>query len=230
MAMGFKDLFYNEQKGDDDDMAYEVKITFDKWGEFLNFMTDLHNREMRNAEEAYIDKNQFRLENLEDSDEDIEALTQQYPVAFEDTSKNETEIKKIHLITEKMAKRPKRFLKPASAITTADIFSRIKGTFASEKFFVALPLTIAALFHIRCGDKFEEGQMRPWQDQIDLALFLLTEYGFNSKGLENALVLLDEYNLIDIDKNYTADKENPRILYRANNELYNMLLDDEIAF
>lgn len=212
-------------------MAYEIKVSFEKWDEFWNFMTDLHNREMRNAEGANtVDENKLKFENLEDADEDIEALKQQYPVAFEDTSKNEAEIKKIHLIAEKMARRPKGFLKPASAITTADIFSRIKGTFKSEEFFLALPMAIAALFRIRCGDKFQEGQTRPWQDQMDLALFLLTEHGFNSKGLENALDLLDEYNLIDIDKDYTEDKENPRIMYRANDELYNMLLSDEIAF
>lgn len=211
MAMGFKYLYYNEQKGVDDDMAYEVKITFDEWEEFLNFMTELHNREMRNLEEVNrIDKNQIRFENLEDADEDIEALIQQYPVAFKDTSKNEAEIRKIHLITEKMTKRPAGFLKPGSAITTADIFSRIKGTFKAEEFFLALPMAIAALFRIRCREKFKDGQMRLWQDQMDIALFLTAEHGFNSKGLENALDLLDKYNFVDIDKDYTEDKKKPR--------------------
>lgn len=212
-------------------MAYEIKITFDKWDEFLNFMTDLHNKEMWNLEAANrMGKNQFRFENLEDAAEDIEALIKQYPVAFKDTSKNEVETSKLHLISEKMIKRSTGFLKPDSAITAADIFFRIKGTFKAEEFFLALPMAIAALFRIRCGEKFKDGQMRLWQDQIDLALFLATEHDFNSKGLKNALDLLDKYNFIDIDKDYTEDKEKPRILYRANDALYNLLLSDEIVF
>ena len=212
-------------------MAYEIKISFDKWHEFLNFMTDLHNREMQNIEEVNsLDKNRFRLEEIED-DEDVEALMQQYPVAFEDTSrKNEAEIRKIHLITEKMAKRPKGYLKPASAITTAYILSRIRKTFTEDKFFLALPLAIAALFRIKCGDTFDEKQPRPWQDVMDLYLFLSNEYGFNAKGVENALEVLDEYNFLNIYKDYTEDEENPKIAYQANDELYNLLLPDEIPF
>ncbi|WP_175490554.1 hypothetical protein [Pelosinus propionicus] len=175
-------------------------------------------------------KNQFRFKNLEDINEDIEALIKQYPFAFKDTSKNEAETRKTHLISGKMIKRSTEFLKSDSAITAADIFSRIKGTFKSEEFFLALPMAIAALFRIRCGDKFQEGQTRPWQDQMDLALFLTTEHDFHSKGLKNALDLLDKYNFIDIDKDYTENKEKPRILYRANDALYNLLLSDEIAF
>lgn len=228
MAMGFKYLYYNEQKGDDA-MAYEIKLSFEKWDEFLNFMTDLHNREMRNMEEANnMDENKFQFKNLEDADEDIEALIQQYPVAFENTS--ESEIRKIHRITEKMGKRPGGCLKPASEITIAYIFSRIKDTFASEEFFLALPLAIAALFLIRCGDKFEDSKNQIWQDEMDLSLFLLMEFGFNSKGIRNAISLLDEYNLIDIDKDYSQDKKNPRITYRPNEDLYNLLLEDEIPY
>lgn len=211
-------------------MTYEIKLSFEKWHEFLNFMTDLHNREMQNvAEVNSLDKTKFRFEELED-DEDIEALMQQYPVAFQDTSKNEAEIKRIHLITEKMAKRPKYFLKPASAITTSYILSRIKKTFTSDKFFLALPLTIAALFRIKCGNKFEEGQTRTWQDVMDLYLFLFDEYGFNSQGVENALELLDEYNFLNIDKDYGEDKKNPKLTFQANDELYNLLLPDEEPF
>jgi len=212
-------------------MGYEIKLSFEKWHEFLNFMTDLHNREMQNIEEVnHLDKNKFRFEKLEDIDEDIEDLMQQYPVAFEDTSKNEAEIKRIYLVTEKMAKRPKGYLKPASAITTAYILSQIRKTFTSDKFFLALPLTIAALFRIQCGNKFDEGQPRPWQDLMDMYLFLSNEYGFNAKGVENALEVLDEYTFLNIDKDYTEDKENPRITYQANDELYNLLLSDEIPF
>lgn len=212
-------------------MAYEIKLSFEKWHEFLNFISDLHSREMRNAEEVkHMDNSKFRFENFEE-EEDIEELMQLYPVAFEDTSqKNEAEIRKIHLITEKMAKRPKNFLKPASAITATYILSRIKEIFTSDKFFLALPLTIAALFRISCGNKFSEGQPRPWQDVMDLYLFLLSEYGFNSKGVENALDLLDEYNFLNIDKDYSADKKNPKITFQANDELYNLLLPDEEPF
>jgi len=213
-------------------MGYEIRLSFDKWEKFLDFMTDLHNREMRELEEMtdMEEKNfkpRFRFENL-DEDEDIDELMEQYPIAFQDTS--ESEIKKIHLITEKMARRPKGFLKPASTITVDYILSRLKKTFSPDKFFLALPLTIAALFRIRCGEKFEEGQKRPWQDEMDLNLFLLTEYGFNSRGVKNALALLDEYNLLDIDKNYEKDKNHPRIVYRPNDELYNLLIPDEIPF
>ena len=212
-------------------MGYEIKLSFEKWHEFLNFMTDLHNREMQNIEEMkHMEKGKFRFEEIE-SDEDIEALMQQYPIAFEDTSqKNEAEIRKIHLITEKMAKRPKGYLKPASTITTAYILSRIKKTFTEDKFFLALPLTIAALFRIKCGNTFDEGQPRHWQDLMDMYLFLSNEYGFNAKGVENALEVLDEYNFLNIDKDYTEDKENPKITYQANTDLYNLLLSDEIPF
>ena len=211
-------------------MAYEIKLSFEKWHEFLNFISDLHSRVMRNAEDVmFMYNSKFRYENFEE-EEDIEALMQLYPVAFEDTSRNEAEIKRIHLITEKMAKRPKDCLKPASAITTAYILSRIKKTFTSDKFFLALPLTIAALFRIKCGNKFEEGQKRTWQDVMDLYLFLFTEYGFNSRGVENALEVLAEYNFLNIDKNYAEDKDNPEVTYQANNDLYNLLLPDEIPF
>ncbi|MBU2700451.1 hypothetical protein Ga0466249_001543 [Sporomusaceae bacterium BoRhaA] len=212
-------------------MGYEIKLSFEKWHEFLNFMTDLHNREMQNIEEVNsLDKNKFRFEKLEDIDEDMEELMQQYPVAFEDTLKNAAEIKRIHLVTEKMAKRPKGYVKPASAITTTYILSRIKKTFTSDKFFLALPLTIAALFRIKCGNTFEDSQTRTWQDLMDLNLFLLNEYGFKSKGVENALEVLDEYNLLNIDKDYTEDKENPKITYQANDELCNLLITDEEPF
>ena len=65
---------------------------------------------------------------------------------------------------------------------------------------------------------------------MDMYLFLSNEYGFNAKGVENALEVLDEYNFLNIDKDYTEDKENPKIAYQANNELYNLLLSDEIPF
>lgn len=212
-------------------MTYEIKLSFEKLHEFLNFMSDLHNREMRNAEEVkHMDNSKFRFENFEE-EEDIEELMQLYPVAFEDTSqKNEAETRKIYLITEKMANKPKNFLKPAAAITVTYILSRIKEIFTSDKFFLALPLTIAALFRISCGNKFSEGQPRHWQDVMDLYLFLSNEYGFNANGVENSLKLLDEYNFLNIDKDYTEDKENPKVTYQANNDLYNLLLPDEIPF
>lgn len=211
-------------------MGYEIRLSFDKWTEFLNFMSDLHNREIKEGMHIMNeDKDNFRFENLDEADEDIEELMQQYPIAFCDTT-DEDEIRKIHEITEKMAKRPVGAIKPATVITTTFILNRIKNTFASDKIFLALLLTIAALFKIKCGDKFSDGKKRLWQDKLDLGLFLLTEYGFNRRGIENALEILDEYNLIDINKDYQEDKNNPHMTYRATDELYNMLLADEIAF
>lgn len=211
-------------------MGYKIEIEFDKWTEFLNFMADLHNREIREGMHIMEeDKDKFKFENLEEADEDIEKLMQQYPIAFCDTS-SEDEIRKFHALTEKMAKRPVGAIKPATVITTSFILDRVKNTLASDKLFLALLLTIAALFKIRCGEKFSDGQKRLWQDEMDLGLFLLVEYGFNNNGIKNALEVLDEYNLINIDKDYTEDKNNPYVTYRATDELYNMLLADEIAF
>lgn len=216
-------------------MGYKIEIEFDKWEEFLCFAADLHNREIKRLEEEMTELERENFKKLEE-EEDIDELKKQYPIAFQNTAykaynaEEKEEIRKIQTITEKMAKRQENELKPASAITTSYILSKITKIIPAKELFLGLPLTIAALFRIKCGDEFETNQSCPWQDYADLVLFLYTEYGFKAEGVKNGLKLLDEYNLIDINKDYQESRENPHITYRAADELYNLLLEDEIAF